>query len=155
MNAERVDRWANLRYLAGTWKMEKPDVTNTQQYSFMFNGTFLQMKTKAVFKPGEKTPNGKIHEDSGVFSYDGFRNKLILRSFHSEGFVNTYVLDGISEDGKILTFITESVENAPAGTRAKLTFEKISEKEFVQKFYVAWPDKDYNCYSDNLFKKVK
>lgn len=154
LNAERIDRWADLRYLAGSWKMETPEATNTQQYAFIFNGMFLQMKTRAVFKPSEKKPRGEVHEDLGIFSYDEFHNHLVLRSFHSEGFINTYVLKDVSADGKILTFVTESVENAPDGTRAKLLFEKINEREFIQKFFVAWPDKDFNCYSNNRFKKV-
>jgi hypothetical protein len=154
LNSTRIDRWANLRYLIGTWKIVKPEVTNTQKYSFIFNGTFIKMETRSVFKPTEKKPEGEVHEDVGIFSYDGHKNRLMLRSFHLEGFVNTYVLDKISDDGKTLVFITEAVENAPAGTKAKLTFNKINKNQFTQKFFVAWPNKDYNCYADNHFKRV-
>jgi len=155
INATRIDRWASLRYLAGTWKMVKPEVTNTQQYSFIFNGQFLKMQTKSIFKPTAKKPKGEIHEDMGIFSYDSMSKKVVLRSFHSEGFINIYILNHVSDDGKILTFKTISVENAPPGTKAKLIFEKINNREFKQKFYVAWPNKDYACFFDNHFKKVK
>ena len=152
--AERIDRWANLRYLIGTWKIENPKVTNTQHFSFLFNGQFIQMKTRAVFKPTAKKPKGEIHEEQGLFSYDSMSNKLVLRSFHSEGFVNTYHLTEISKDGNTLTFMSVAVENAPAGTRAKLIFQKINDRELIQKFLVAWPDKEYTCFSDNHLKKL-
>jgi len=155
VHAERVDRWAGFRYLIGTWRMDTAEVSNFQRYAFMFNGTFLRMQTRTVIKPSEQKPEGDVHEDLGIFSHDGARDTIVLRSFHSEGFVNLYVLDRVSEDGKTMTFVTESVDNAPAGTRARLTFEMIGPDEFVQKFSVAWPDKDFICYSDQRFKKVE
>lgn len=154
INAEDVDGWTNLKYLEGIWQMKKPGVELTQEYSFLFKGKFLRMKTKSIFAPSEKKPKGEIHEDLGIFSYDKARKKLILRGFYSEGFVNQYLLTGISKDGKLLTFTSESLENSPKGTKAKLTFEKINDKELVQKFYVAWPNKNYACFSDNHLKKV-
>lgn len=152
---EKVDRWANLRYLIGTWKMEKTDVTNIQNYSFLFNGQFIQMKTRAVFKPTEKKPRGEIHEDLNIFSYDGTSGTMMLRSFYSEGFVNIFTLSDVSGDGKVLTFTTRAVEDAPEGTKAKLILQKISDTEMIEKFFVAWPDKEYACISDNHLKKVK
>ena len=151
---EQVDHWENLRYLIGTWKMEKPDVTNIQQYSFLFDGKFIQMKTRAVFKPTAKKPKGEIHEDLNIFSYDGTSDTLMLRSFYSEGFVNIFTLGDVSADGKILTFTTRAVENAPEGTKARLILQKISDTEMTEKFYVSWPNKDYACIADNHFKKV-
>ena len=151
--AERVDRWANLRYLIGTWKTETAEVTNIQEFRFLFNGRFIQSKTRAVFKPTDKKPEGEIHEDINIFSYDGTSGTLMLRSFYSEGFVNIFTLSGVSEDGKILTFTTRAAENAPPGTRAKLIYQKISDTEMVEKFYVSWPDKDYSCVAENHMKK--
>ena len=153
--AERVDRWVNLRYLIGTWKMEKPEVTNIQHYSFLFNGQFIQLKTRAVFKPTAKKPQGEIHEDINIFSYDSTSDTLVLRSFYSEGFVNIFTLNDISGDGNTLTFTTRAVESAPEGTKAKLILQKISGTEMVEKFLVAWPGKDYACISENHLKKVE
>lgn len=152
----RFDRWHNFRFLIGTWKMEKKgEVLNIQKYEFMYNGKFLKMTTKSKFEPTEKNPKGEVHEDMGVFSYDGFRDKVVLRSFHSEGFINKYILKSVSEDGKILLFETENVENAPKGTIAKLEFKKINNNEFVQKFSVKFPKKEFMCFFENHFKRVK
>lgn len=151
---EQVDQWVNLRYLIGTWKMEKSDVTNIQHYSFLFNGKFIRMKTRAVFKPTAKKPKGEIHEDLNIFSYDSTSDTLMLRSFYSEGFVNIFTLSDVSEDGKILTFTTRAAENAPEGTKAKLILQKISDTEMIEKFFVAWPKKDYTCITENHLKKV-
>lgn len=153
--AEKTDKWKNFRYLIGTWKTETPGVTNIQEYAFFFNETFIRSTTRAVFKPTAKKPKGEIHEDLNIFSYDGTSKTMILRSFYSEGFVNTFTLSGVSEDGKILTFKTIAVENAPKGTRAKLVLQKVNDTELVERFHVAWPDKDYACVSDNRLKKIK
>jgi hypothetical protein len=155
LGAEGADKWANFRYLIGTWKTETPEVTNIQQYMFLFNETFIRSTTRAVFKPTAKKPEGEIHEDLNLFSFDGISKTIKLRSFYSEGFVNIFTLSEVSEDGTTLIFTTRAVENAPKGTRAKLVLQKISDTELMEKFHVAWPDKDYACVSDNRLKKIK
>lgn len=155
-NVRKADRWHHFRFLIGTWKMDVPGkVMKTQTYHFMYNGVFLQMKTKETFAPTEKNQKGEVHENLGIFSYDGFRNKVILRSFHSEGFINQYVLESVSKDGKILVFLTENVENTPKGTKAKLEYKKINDNEFTQKFSIKFPNKENTCVSDNHFVRVK
>lgn len=153
-NAQENDPFEPLRYLEGTWVPIKPDVTNTQTYRFIFNGKYLQMKTKGVFKPTENKPKGEIHEDIGFFSFDKIRKKLVLRSFHTEGFVNQYILKETANNGYKLIFITESVESAPPGTTAKLVFDRLSENELSQQFYIAWPDTEFSCYFDNRLLKL-
>jgi len=78
--------------------------------------------------------------------------KHILRAFYVEGFINHYV-GNLSEDGKTLTFETESAENAPPGTRAKIVYRILADDEIEQRFYVAWPGKKYGCLSINRLKK--
>jgi len=111
------------------------------------------MTTKSVFKPQERNPEGEIHEDLGIFSFDQSRKVFVLRSFYVEGFVNQYVFNPSSEDRDSMEFVTENVENAPPGTKAKLVFKKINDDEIEQSFHVAFPGQEYSCFSTNTLKR--
>jgi hypothetical protein len=154
---QKTDIWQPLRFLEGSWQGEGEGMsghsTATQDYEFILNGQFLQMKSKSIFEPQEKNPKGEVHEDLAICSYDKSRKTFVLRAFYVEGFVNTYTLSEISENGRILTFETEAVENAPIGTRAKLIFKQVSENEIEESFFVAFPGQELACYSTNRLKK--
>ena len=155
---EKTDVWKPLRFLVGTWEGRGEGASGessvVQEYQFIFDGNFLRMTTRSVFAPQEKNPKGEIHEDVGYFSFDGSRKTFILRGFYAEGFVNQYA-GKVTEDGKELTFTTESVENAPPGTRAKLVFLRTGEDTLEQSFHVAWPEKEFGCLSTNRLRKKK
>lgn len=148
-----ADVWQPLRFLEGTWQGRGEGMsgqsTVTQEYEFVLGGKFLRMQTKAIFEPQEKNPDGEIHEDFAMFSYDKLRRTFVVRAFYVEGFVNTYVLSETSEDGKTFAFETESVENAPPGTRAKLIFKQVADGELEESFFVAFPGKEFGCFSTN------
>ena len=156
VQGEDIDVWEPLRYLEGVWVGQGDGMsgvsTVTQEYRFILNGKFLRVATRSEFKPQEKNPKGEIHEDIGFFSFDRSRKKFILRGFYIEGFVNQYVGE-VSEDGKTITLETETIENAPPGTRAKLILKKISENELEESFFVAWPDREFSCMTTNRLKR--
>jgi hypothetical protein len=58
-----------------------------------------------------------------------------------------------AEDGKALIFESESIENAPPGTKARLEFLLKDSGELEQSFYVAFPGLDFTCYVKNKMKK--
>ncbi len=153
------DPWQSLRFLEGIWTGQGDGMSGvsslTQEYAFILGGKFLQMKTRAVFEPQPKNPQGEVHEDLGIFSYDQARRLLVLRGFYVEGFVNQYRLDEVSEDGASLTFVTEQIENAPTGTKAKLIFHRIGEGEMEQSFHVAFPGQEFSCFSTNRLQRKK
>ncbi len=154
--AAQDDVWKSLRFLEGVWEGKGEGANGNsavfQEYEFVLNGTFLWTKTRAEFKPQEKNPKGEIHEDIGFFSYDRSRRAFILRAFYVEGFVNRYV-GKISDDGKTLTFDSESSENAPAGTRARLEYINMGPGEMEERFYLAWPGQELSCMTINRLKK--
>lgn len=158
LQAQENDVWQPLRFLEGKWEGQGDGMSGTsvvnQEYRFILKGKFLEMRTKAVFEPQEKNPEGEIHEDFGVFSYDQNRKLFVLRSFYVEGFVNQYILEGNSEDGMTFTFISEMIENAPAGTKAKLIFKRIGDDTMEQSFHVAFPGQEYGCLSVNTIKRT-
>jgi hypothetical protein len=90
-----------------------------------------------------------------MFSYDRGRKKFALRQFHVEGFVNQYSGEAIAADGKTLSFVSESIENIPAGFRARETYRIISADEFTETFELAEPGKEFAIYSETRFRRKK
>jgi hypothetical protein len=102
----------------------------------------------------EKNPKGEVHEDDGFISFDRTRKKLVLRQFHVEGFVNQYVEDGDSSSTR-LVFTTESIENIPAGWRARETYVVHSPDEFEEIFELAESGKPFELYSRARLTRVR
>ena len=49
----------------------------------------------------EKNPEGEIHEDLGLLSYDEAREIYVLREFHVEGYMNQYVVESWDLESRI------------------------------------------------------
>ena len=88
-------------------------------------------------------------------SFDKARKKFVLRQFHGEGFVNQYVMSSASADGKTIVFTSESIENIPAGYRARETYKILGPDEFIEVFELAEPGKEFELYSEGHFKRKK
>ena len=153
---KKPDVWGPLKYFIGTWKgtgKGEPGVSQVERvYQSILNGKFIQINHKSIYAPQEKNPKGETHEDVGFFSYDRGRKTFILRQFHVEGFVNQFKGE-ISEDGKSIVFTSETIENIPAGYRARETYRILNENEFTETFEIAEPNKDFTVYSENHFKR--
>lgn len=90
-----------------------------------------------------------------MMSFDKSRKNFVLRQFHVEGFVNQYVMTSSSADGKTIVFTSESIENIPAGYRARETYKILGPDEFMEVFEIAEPGKDFEVYSEGHFKRKK
>ena len=149
--------WGPLETLAGQWQGtnqgEPGHGTVERRYEFLFDGKFLQVTNTSTYPSQEKNPKGETHHDVGVFSYDKQRDKLILRQFHSEGFVNEYVLESVAPDGKKISFVTERIENIPAGWRARETYTIVNDHEFIERFELAEPGKEFAVYTESVLKR--
>ena len=155
--ASTPDPWLNMRFLAGTWAGtstgQPGNGTVSRTYEFVLGGKFLQVRNTSTYVPQEKNPKGEVHEDWGMVSYDSARKKLIFRQFHIEGFVNQYVLQ--SETRETIIFVSEAIENIPAGWRARETYRVIGQDQFVERFELAEPGKDFELYSETRFRRGK
>ncbi len=153
------DMWAPLRILVGSWEGTGGTGSATSQvtaeYRFVLGGTYMELRHKATFPPQEGRPEGEIHEDFGIISYDRSRETFVFRQFHGEGFVNRYTLDSLSADGSFLLFNAEEIENAPSGTRAQLILEMTGENALRTSFNVAFPGRELQCYSRNILERKK
>jgi len=54
-----------------------------------------------------------------------------------------------------MVFTTESIENIPAGFRARETYRILGPDEFVEVFEIAEPGKDFETYSENRYRRRK
>ena len=156
---KKTDPWDPWKFFIGTWegtgKGEPGESKVERSYEFVLEGKFLLAKNKSFYPPQGKNPQGEVHTDWGLFSYDMGRKKFVLRQFHVESFVNQYALDSISADGKTLVFTTEAIENIPAGWRARETYKLTGKDEFTEIFELAPPGQEFSVYSENHLKRKK
>lgn len=148
---KRDSLWLILKPFVGEWKGEgggQPGKGKYERsYQFILNKRFIEIKNKSAYEPTSQHPDGEVHEDIGYFSYDNGRKIFMLRQFHVESFVIQYRIDSISPDKKTIVFISESIENIPAGYRAKETYRLVSNDEIEETFEIAEPNKDFAVYS--------
>jgi hypothetical protein len=153
-----TDPFEPLAFLVGRWEGTAEGQSGKgsvqREYRRALNSRFIHGRNRTAYEPREKTPKGEIHEDESWFSLDRARKRLVLRQFHVEGFVNQYVQDGDSSGGK-LAFTTESIENIPAGWRARETYIVLGPDEFEEVFELSEPGKPFEIYSRARLKRVR
>lgn len=151
------DPWTHLRYLEGAWEGRATGQVGEgvveRTYEWVLNRRFIHVRHKSTYAPQERNPRGQVHEDWGFISYDRRRQIHVLRQFHVESFVNQYALDPAQSDSTKLVFVSEHLENVGQGWRARETYQKISNDEFVELFELAAPGKDFELYTRNHFRR--
>lgn len=155
----RSDVWEPLRFLVGKWEGTgngQPGTSKVQrEYRLVLNNKFMHVENRSVYDPQPKNPKGEIHEDWGMIGFDKGRKQFVFRQFHVESFVIQYVNTSTSTDGKTIVFTSESIENIPAGFRARETYKMTGPDEFSEVFEIAEPGKDFKIYSEGHFKRTK
>ncbi len=139
--AGEPDRWSAFEFFTGAWTGEESatfgEGRGERTYEFVLQGRYLLGRNRSVFPPQDGLPDGDVHEDWSVVSFDAERNTYVLRQFNSEGFVNTFVLDDASTPPQRMVFVLEASENA-RGARATLTTTR-TEAGFEEVFDVTLP----------------
>ncbi len=154
----KPDRFGPVRFLIGSWRGEQAGQpgkgTVERSYQLILNERFIQETNTSAYPPQEANKAGEIHHHMSLISYDSARKRFVFRQFHTEGFVNTYVQEPTS-DAKTIVFVTEAIENIPAGYRARETYTILNENEFIERFDLAAPGKDFELYSQAHLKRVR
>lgn len=154
-----TDVWHPMKYFLGQWEgtgTGKPGTSKVRRdYQFVLNGKFLQVQNQSEYAPQAANPKGESHEDWGLISFDKARKQFVLRQFHVEGFVSQYVTTSISADAKTIVFTSESIENIPAGYRARETYKIVSDDEFTETFELAGTGKEFEVYAENRLRRKK
>ena len=153
-----VDTLASLGRLVGRWTGTSEGQPGKgaveRQYERVLGSKFIQVRNRSTYPPQEKNPKGETHEDLGFFSFDRVRKRIVFRQFHIEGFVNQYVLEPSSTVDRVV-FTSESIENIPAGFRARETYVFSSNDQFEEIVEIAEPGKDFEVYSRSKLTRAQ
>jgi hypothetical protein len=118
-------------------------------FEYVMDKKYIKVTNHSVFEPNEENPEGSMHEDWGIISYDRNRKAYVFRQFHSEGYVNQYVLnDSLSNDTTFI-FESEDIENFVEGGTARFTIHKHKKGKIETVFDVSFPGRGYTCYGRN------
>lgn len=147
-----------FEFLLGEWTGNGSGFGNEtstiqSEFKMVMNGRYLQVTNESRFEPTDNNPDGELHIDLGMISYDKTREMFIFRQFNVEGFVNQYVLiDSVSSDS-VLVFETESIENFVPGGRARWTIKNTGANTIETSFDLSFPGKEFACYGTNALSK--
>ena len=136
------ESWAAFEFFAGAWTGDESatfgEGRGERTYELVLQDAYLLGRNRSVFPPHEGLPEGDVHDDWTMLSFDRDRDTYVLRQFNSEGFVNTFVLDPASSPPEHLIFVLEESENA-RGTRATLTLTRVDADSFDEVFDLTLP----------------
>jgi hypothetical protein len=148
---------ARLEPLVGTWRGDTRGEPGTgkveRTYRFSLRGRYLEVENRSVYPPTEGKPAGEVHEDVGFYSHDKARKTLVMRQFHVEGFVSHYVL--ARSDGGTFVFLSETIENVPAGFRARETLRLVGQDRLEESFELAPPGQEFSVYSTSSMTRAE
>lgn len=152
------DPWASVRFLAGKWQGaatgQAGEGTVTRHYEVILNNKFIHETNISTYPPQEKNKKGEVHEHRSFISFDKARKLLVLRQFHAEGFVNQFALNKEASTAVRLVFDSEAFENFSNKWRARETYDLLGPDEFTETFELAQPERPFQVYSKNHFKRV-
>lgn len=156
--AAETDPWAPVKFMVGKWAGTATgnagDGTVVRDYEFVLKQRFLHEKNTSTYPPQEKNKKGEVHDHVSYISYDKTRKALVLRQFHVESFVIQYVMNKEASTPTKLVFESENFENFSNKWKARETYDVIGPDEFTETFELAPPDKPFQLYSRNHFKRV-
>jgi hypothetical protein len=156
-NSEPQDRWVAFRSLLGSWTGDaqgEPGIGRADRvYGFVLRERYLEIRNRTIYPPQDKNPEGEVHEDLGLLSYDKHRKMYVLREFHVEGFVIHYLLDLAEVDRGRIVMTSEAIENIAPGWRARTTYHILGPDQFREEFDLAGPGKEWERYSTTEFQR--
>lgn len=155
----RPSPWDPMRFFLGAWsgtgRGQPGTSTIEREYRFALGNRYFETRNVSTYLPQEKNPKGETHEDRGFISWDRRRHRFVYRQFHVEGFVNQYVADSLAAPADSVVFTSESIENIPAGFRARETWRILGPDEFIERFEMAEPGGAFEVYSEARLKRKK
>ncbi|MGH8284785.1 MAG: hypothetical protein ACRETT_03355 [Steroidobacteraceae bacterium] len=151
-------RLGALQWLAGDWRgvgEGEPGTSASERHAEVFlGGRYLRIAGRSVYPKQERNPNGEIHAQLDMWSYDNARDALVLRQFDNLGFVSTYVLDKTASSNDRLVLVAEHLENVPRGWRARYTFTFKPPNEYHETLELDADGKGFKPYVSNRFLRV-
>jgi hypothetical protein len=135
---ERADPLAAIGWLVGDWTgvgEGQPGTSASSRHAERaHDGHFIRIDGRSVYPRQERNRTGEIHTSLDIWSYDRRRGLIVMRQFDSLGFASTYVQDRAASTNARLVLVSESLENVPAGWRARYTYEHPAADEYLELF---------------------
>jgi hypothetical protein len=147
-----------LQWLAGEWRGvgegEPGKSASERHVEAVLGGRFLRVDGRSVYPRQEGNPNGEIHAEMDMWSYDGARDTLVLRQFDNLGFVTTYVHDREASSDDRLVLVAEHLENVPPGWRARYTFTFNPPDEYEEMLELDADGAGWKPYVSNRYLRI-
>jgi hypothetical protein len=122
--------------------------TVTRTYNPILAGKFIEERNESRYASGE------VHHHIAFWSFDRGRGRYVLRQFHVESFVNQFVAAAADFEDERLIMESESIENIPAGFRARESYIFSGADAFEERFEIAEPNAELQLYSLNRFTRA-
>ena len=146
-------------WLAGDWRgvgEGEPGTSASERHiEPVLGGRFLRADGRSVYPRQERNPNGEIHTQMDVWSYDAARDAIVLREFDDLGFAATYVMDTESSTEDRLVLIGEHLENVPQGWRARYAFAFVPPDEFHETLELDADGQGFTPYVTNRYLRIR
>lgn len=154
----KVDGLAPLRWMVGEWRgvgQGDPGTSGSERHIDSYlNGKFIRAQGRSVYPKQDQNPKGEIHAELDLWSFDKARSTIILRQFDTLGFVCTYVLDNSASAADRWVLMAESLENVPAGWKARYIITRKSDDEYHEQLELDPDGKGFKPYVMNRFLKI-
>jgi hypothetical protein len=84
-NKNDINKWEPFKFLIGKWEGNGTgkfgDSKIERTYEYLMGGTYIIGKNKSVYEKQEKNPEGEIHYNWDIISYDKVTAKYVIRQF--------------------------------------------------------------------------
>jgi hypothetical protein len=157
--AEKPSGIQAYAWLAGEWRGigdGKPGHSAAERrIDVVLEGRYLRVVGRSVYPKQDDNPNGEIHEEIDIWSFDKDRDALVLRQFDNLGFVTTYVWDRKASGERKVVLNAEQLENVPAGWRARYTLTFMPPDEYHEMLELATDGQALRPYVKSRFLRLK
>ncbi len=154
-----VDPWEAVQRLIGRWEgpaTGRPGKGHqVREYKSILRGRFILGTDETRWEPTPESPDGDLHEDLSVLSWDKDAHQLEMRGFYSEGFVHPYRCVAFTGDGSKFVFEASQVEGGPTGMRARETIVFPEPNVLESTFELAMPGGNFEPYTFERLSRVR
>lgn len=145
-----------LSWLVGTWEGEatgRPGRgTQTRRYEWVLRGEFLMGTNRTAWRATTEHPEGEVHEDIAMFSYDREAGRIVMHVFYVERFVAEYLCEPQAHSD-VWVFTADRVRNGPAGMRSRETLTRRGD-ELESRFELAMVGKEFSEYTREVLRRT-
>lgn len=143
-----------LEWLLGTWEGtatgEPGQGAQTRRYELVLGGQFIMGRNRTAWSKTADHPDGEVHEDLSLISYDRAAKRFVMHVFYVERFVAEY--HGEQQDAGTFVFTADRVQNGPPGMRSRETLARDGD-ELRPRFEVAMAGEDFALYTSEELRR--